>query len=155
MSTMWTILHQIPKILVTFIFKNAMFLRCQHLCVSLFLSGFGFLCVPFIKGTCQQMLQNSNSGACQRVSLFSWCYWYLGLFYIQLIFHLSGTAFRQLFCTYQILSCTGYSLEHRSNLSPNWYFTNLFTVSRYRNVSVAYSPFSRFPVLNSSYLPYQ
>lgn len=127
MSTMWTVLHQIPKILVTLIFKNDSVLRCQHLCVSLFLSGFGFLCVPFIKGTCQQMLQNSNSGACQPV-----CHslvdvtsiW--GYFIIQLIFHLSRTAFRQLFCTYQILSCTGYSLEHRSNLSPNWYFTNLF-----------------------------
>lgn len=114
-----------------------MFLRCKYLCVSVFLSGSVFLFVcPFKKGPVSICFIILSLGFATCVSLFSWWYWYLGGY---LSYHFSRSpALQQLFCTYQILSCTGYSLEHRNNLSRNGYFTNWVAISRYRNVNFVY-----------------
>lgn len=114
------------------------------------------VCVPYLKGTCWHTFHRPKFGGCHPM-----CYFSVGdigtwaLFIISLNFHFSRSlALQQLFWTYQILNCTGYSAEYWNNLSCNLHFTNWFAVSRHRNVSLVYNPFSGFAIPNGSYLPY-
>lgn len=85
------------------------------------------VCVPFLKGPVSIHFTGLNLEVATLCVIFQ-----LGIlvfesyFIISLNIHFSRTpALQQFFWTYQILNCTGYTVEHWNNLSYNLYFTNL------------------------------